>query len=70
MVVSKRRYAMADVISFAKTTARYGGLSNMAPKYPLFVNEVFIQVSVYIRLANFLFILRFKRKSLSNAIQW
>lgn len=45
MVVSKRRYAMADVISFAKTTARYGGLSNMAPKYPLFVNEVLIHSS-------------------------
>lgn len=36
---------MADVISFAKTTARYGGLSNMAPKYPLFVNEVLIYSS-------------------------
>ena len=45
MVVSKRRYAMADVISFAKTTARYGGLSNMAPRYPLFVNEVLIHSS-------------------------
>ena len=45
MRVSIRRYAMADVISFAKTTARYGGLSNMAPMYPLFVNEVLIYSS-------------------------
>lgn len=45
MKVSIRRYAMADVISFAKTTARYGGLSNMAPMYPLFVNEVLIYSS-------------------------
>ena len=45
MVVSKRRYAMSDVISFAKTSARYGGLSNMASKYPLFVNEVLIHSS-------------------------
>lgn len=45
MVVTKRRYATADVVSFAKTTAKYGGLSNMAPKYPLFVNEVMIHSS-------------------------
>ena len=45
MRVSIRRYAMADVISFAKTTAHYGGLSNMAPMYPLFVNEVLIYSS-------------------------
>lgn len=45
MVVSTRKYAMADVISFAKTTARYGGLSNMAPNYPLFVNEVLVYSS-------------------------
>lgn len=45
MGVSIRHYAVADVISFAKTTARYGGLSNMAPKYPLFVNEVLIYSS-------------------------
>lgn len=45
MVVTKRRYAKADVISFAKTNAKFGGLSNMAPKYPLFVNEVMIHSS-------------------------
>ena len=45
MGISIRRYLMADVISFAKTTARYGALSNMAPKYPLFVNEVLIYSS-------------------------
>lgn len=32
-------YNTSDVISFAKTTGRYGGLSNMAAGYPLFVNE-------------------------------
>lgn len=45
MIVSLRKYSKADVVSFAKTTARYGGLSNMAPKYPLFVNEVLIHSS-------------------------
>jgi len=45
MGVSIRQYALADVVSFAKTTARYGGLSNMAPQYPLFVNEVLIYSS-------------------------
>lgn len=42
MESSKRRYAIADVVSFAKTTAEFGGLSNMASKYPLFINEVYI----------------------------
>lgn len=45
MADSIRQYVMTDVISFAKTTARYGGLSNMAPNYPLFVNEVLIYSS-------------------------
>ena len=33
---------LADVISFAKTSAEHGGLSNMASQYPLFINEVLI----------------------------
>ena len=45
MVVTKRQYAMADVISFAKTSAKFGELSNMAPMFPLFVNEVLIHSS-------------------------
>lgn len=45
MAITFRKYAKSDVISFAKTTAKYGSLSNMAPRYPLFVNEVFIHSS-------------------------
>lgn len=45
MVTSRRQYAKDDVISFAKTTTRFGGLSNMAPHFPLFVNEVMIYSS-------------------------
>lgn len=33
-------YNKRNVISFAKTTGEFGGLSNMAPNYVLFVNEI------------------------------
>ncbi|MCX2780605.1 NADAR family protein [Microbulbifer thermotolerans] len=34
---NKRSYKLNDVVSFKKTNERWGGLSNMAPGYPLFV---------------------------------
>lgn len=45
MAITFRKYAKSDVVSFAKTTAKYGSLSNMAPHFPLFVNEVLIHSS-------------------------
>ncbi|OPC27866.1 hypothetical protein BAX97_07990 [Elizabethkingia meningoseptica] len=42
---SMREYNTKQVITFAKTDGIYGGLSNMAPDYPLFVNEINIQSS-------------------------
>lgn len=33
-------YNKHHVLSFAKTTGKFGGLSNMAPDYVLFVNEI------------------------------
>ncbi|WP_228422184.1 NADAR family protein [Chryseobacterium aurantiacum] len=42
---SIREYKTKDIISFAKTENEYGGLSNMAPGYSLFINEVNIQSS-------------------------
>lgn len=37
--MQERVYNISEVVSFAKTSGRYGGLSNMAAGYPLFVNE-------------------------------
>lgn len=45
MNISTRRYVSAEVISFAKTSANFGELSNMAPKFPLFINDVLIPSS-------------------------
>lgn len=45
MAITFRKYTKSDVVTFAKTTAKYGSLSNMAPRYPLFVNEVLIHSS-------------------------
>lgn len=42
MKISIRKYLSADVISFAKTSAKFGELSNMAPKFPLFINEIIV----------------------------
>ncbi len=36
---NSRVYNLKESIVFAKTDAPFGGLSNMAPGYPLFVNE-------------------------------
>lgn len=34
------KYNKKQVLSFAKTTGKFGGFSNMAPNYVLFVNEI------------------------------
>lgn len=39
MKISERIYNKNEVITFSKTTGKFGGLSNMAPGYSLFVNE-------------------------------
>lgn len=45
MNLSEREYRIQEVITFARTDGKFGGLSNMAPGYILFVNEVNIQSS-------------------------
>jgi len=42
---SIREYNTKEILSFAKTENKFGGLSNMAPGYSLFINEVNIQSS-------------------------
>jgi len=42
---SIREYNTREIITFAKTENKFGGLSNMAPGYSLFINEVNIQSS-------------------------
>lgn len=42
---SIREYNTKEIIAFAKTESKFGGLSNMAPGYSLFINEVNIQSS-------------------------
>lgn len=39
MKISERTYHKNEVITFSKTTAEFGGLSNMASGYSLFINE-------------------------------
>jgi ribA/ribD-fused uncharacterized protein len=45
MNLAQREYKTQDIVAFAKTDGKFGGLSNMAPGYILFVNEVNIQSS-------------------------
>lgn len=45
MNLNLREYKINEVVTFAKTNDKFGGLSNMAPGYSLFVNEVNIQSS-------------------------
>lgn len=45
MKPSLREYQIKNVITFAKTDGHFGALSNMAPGFSLFVNEVNIQSS-------------------------
>lgn len=39
MKISERTYNKNEVLTFSKTTGKFGGLSNMAAGYSLFVNE-------------------------------
>lgn len=39
MKISERIYNKNEVLTFSKTTGKFGGLSNMAAGYSLFVNE-------------------------------
>ncbi|MEL1245517.1 NADAR family protein [Flavobacterium sp. DGU11] len=45
MNLAEREYISTEVITFAKTDGKYGALSNMAPHFSLFINEVNIQSS-------------------------
>lgn len=45
MKPSVREYQIKNVLTFAKTDGQYGALSNMAPGFSLFVNEVNVQSS-------------------------
>jgi type I restriction enzyme S subunit len=40
-----RSYRVADCVVFRKTNTRFGGLSNMAPGFPLEVNGIRILTS-------------------------
>src|SRR5690606_25979715 len=40
MNIKEKIYNISDSVVFSKTTAAFGGLSNMASGYSLFVNEV------------------------------
>lgn len=40
MKISEKIYNKYEVAIFGKTTSQFGGLSNMAPNYSLFVNEI------------------------------
>lgn len=40
MNISERTYKLDEVITFRKTTERFGGLSNMSAGFSLFVNEI------------------------------
>jgi len=42
---SIREYNTKEIVTFAKTENKFGGLSNMAPGYSLFINEINIQSS-------------------------
>ena len=41
-MVTQRIYDKSLVLTFAKTSGNFGGLSNMAKDFPLFVNEILI----------------------------
>lgn len=44
-MASIREYKISESVTFAKTTAKFGGFSNMASGYSLFVNEINIPSS-------------------------
>ncbi|RYH00046.1 MAG: NADAR family protein [Alphaproteobacteria bacterium] len=43
--VDSRSYTRSDVVAFRKTNEDFGGLSNMAPGYPLMIDRVRIRTS-------------------------
>ena len=43
--LTNRIYRIDECIVFAKTSEPFGGLSNMAPGYPLFINDNIIPSS-------------------------
>lgn len=43
MKITERVYKQSEVITFSNTKGEFGGLSNMAPNYSVFVNEVIIR---------------------------
>jgi ribA/ribD-fused uncharacterized protein len=46
--MTTRTYSISECIAFHKTTAPYGGLSNMASGYSLYVNEIIIPSSEHL----------------------
>lgn len=40
MALSRRKYLKTECISFKSTKGEYGGLSNMAPNYPIYINKI------------------------------
>lgn len=46
--MTTRTYSISESIVFHKTTAPYGGLSNMASGYSLYVNEIIIPSSEHL----------------------
>ena len=42
MGLSRRKYLKNSCITFKSTKGRFGGLSNMAPNFPIFINDVYI----------------------------
>lgn len=42
MRLSKRIYQKSDCITFKSTKGKFGGLSNMAPNFPVFINDLLI----------------------------
>lgn len=43
MSLSRRQYQKKECITFKSTKGEFGGLSNMAPNYPVFINDVQIK---------------------------
>lgn len=42
MALSRRKYQKNECITFKSTKGKYGGLSNMAPNFPIFINDLLI----------------------------
>lgn len=42
MSLSRRKYQKSECITFKSTKGKYGGLSNMAPNFPVYINDLLI----------------------------